>query len=296
MSRRLYTVDSLVLAVRSLLDENNNDALQDEDILGSLNRAQDHAVDIISYQYPEPYITYVDVAVTASQEYYPIPEDCYSDRVTKIEFSTSTPYWQEVQRISYRDITPYDNGNFNTLSPQYYTIIGNDLKLVPRATGTMRVWYVRSPEELVPALGRVLKVNLVDQKLIIDNLSTELTTTVSDLSSYFNVVDGQTGRVKGTFQARTLTSNSVVIKQVGVTPSVINRTILTTIESAVDSAGNPSVQENDYICALNGTCVPYFSRPASNFVIEYAVAELKRKLGEGAAEMEERLKSALEKH
>ena len=36
---------------------------------------------------------------------------------------------------------------------------------------------------------------------------------------------------------------------------------------------------DDFICGIDGSCVMYFSKPLSNMVIQYAVAEIRRSLG-----------------
>ena len=48
------------------------------------------------------------------------------------------------------------------------------------------------------------------------------------------------------------------------------------------------IQRGDYLANIVGTSVPYFARPMGNFLVQYAVAELQRKMG-GPADMELRV-------
>lgn len=302
MARRLHTVNDLIGKVRHRCDEDNNDTLSDNEILEFLNAAQDHAVDILSVHYPEPYLKFIEFEVTADQQDYPIPEDSYSDKVTKVEFksSTSDNYYQEVERINYRDITVYDNADSTVFVPYNYYIVGNNVRFVPHARGTCRMWYIRMPDELIESWGRITSLAPSSQKLVVDSLSTELTTTVDDLFSFFNVIDGQTGVVKASFQAKNITNNTVQIKQIvdtDIDTGLFNfpgRTLYTSLTDPVNADGSQAIRPGDYICAVEGTCVPYFSRPAENFILEMTVAQAKRKLGHGAADMEERLKKDFE--
>jgi hypothetical protein len=44
--------------------------------------------------------------------------------------------------------------------------------------------------------------------------------------------------------------------------------------------------EDDYICVAEGTCIPYLGAPTSNFLIQYAIAEISRQLGVQSQEEE----------
>jgi hypothetical protein len=88
-------------------------------------------------------------------------------------------------------------------------------------------------------------------------------------------------------QIRSLSDNKITFKTSPTRTTVLGQTISTTL---VDK----DIAEDDYICVIKGTCIPLLKKPNSNFIIQYAVAELTRKLG-GAADMEERVKQQLEK-
>jgi hypothetical protein len=128
--------------------------------------------------------------------------------------------------------------------------------------------------------GRVTLINAIGNYMIVDQASGDLTTQSDQLASYVNVVDGQTGEIKGSLQIQSIVNNKITFRTVPARSSVFNRDI--------GILEDIQIQEDDYICAIDGICVPYFGRPTSNFLIQYAVAEITRKLG-GAAETEENI-------
>lgn len=292
MPRLLYTVDNLVDEVRSQLDEQNVDSVDtDRDILPSLNRGQDFAFDILARRYPEPLLKYESLALSDGVSEYDIPERVFEDRVLKIEVevpSGSGATYREVERISYRDISDYESAS-KTNVPSYYSIVGRKIRLVPQPTGTYdaRLWYLRNPEKLVQPQGRITIINSGSNYVLLDGIGSALTTESDQLGSYVNFVDGQTGEIKGTAQIQNINNERVTFRSVPTRSSVLNRTIGGAISTM-------SLSQDDYICAVDGTCVPYFGRPVSNFLIQFSVAELTRKLG-GSADIEERVLDKFEK-
>lgn len=288
MSNLLYTVQNLVDDVRSQLDEQDQDAISTTaDILPVLNRAQDYAFDVYSRKYVEPILTYQPLALTNGTQEYPIPENVFEDRILKVEITVPAgnglgSSQREVQRISFRDISNYESAS-KTNIPYYYCIIGRKIRFVPNPTGTypVRLWYLRNPEKLVLPQGRITIVNPTSNYVIVDSAGDALTTESDQLGSYVNVVDGQTGEIKGSLQIQILTDNKVTFRTVPTRTSVLNRTMSTDLVSI-------NVEQDDYLAPIDGTCVPYYGRPTSNFLIQYTISELVRKLG-GAADLEEKV-------
>lgn len=286
MSQLLRTVQNLVDEIRSQVDEENRDSVSTEnDILPTLNRAQDFAFDILARKYPEPILEYTTLNLVGSQAEYDIPENVFEDRVEKLEIaipSGNAATYREVQRISYRDITNYENSGNNSI-PYYYCIYARKIRLVPAPSGqyNARMWYLRNPEKLELPQGRITIVNTASNYVTVDSAGSDLTTESDQLGSYVNVVDGQTGQIKGSLQIMSLANNRITFRAVPLRTTVLNRTItgdLSEVSAAID----------DYISPIDGTCVPYFSRPVSNFIIQFSVAEIVRKLG-GESDKEENI-------
>ena len=297
MSSLLYTVDNLIQEVRSQIDESNTDSISTEDdILPALNRAQDYAFDILARKYQEPILAYTTLTINSTDIEYDIPEDVFEDRIQKLEIiipaSGAQASYREIQRISYRDISNYESSSKSN-TPYYYCIIGRKIRLVPGPTGTynIRMWYLRNPETLVPPQGRLTVVNTASNYIVVDNAGALLTTEADQLGSYINIIDGQTGVLKGTFQVQVLSDNKVTLRSTPLRTTVLNRTVS---GSLLDADSQPIVALDDYIAPIQGTCVPYYGKPICNFLIQYAAAELVRKLG-GAADQEEKILEKFEK-
>jgi hypothetical protein len=270
----------------SLLDEQNQDSVNTvTDILPALNRASQFAFDILARVYPEPLLRYQTLVLESGINEYDIPEDIFEDRVLKIEASLPQGLgatYTEIKRISYRDISNYETVG-NVSIPQYYCIIGRKIRFVgtPDGSYSCRLWAVRNPEKLMLPQGRVTLINSPSNYLIIDETGSSLTTESDKLGSYVNLIDGQTGEIKSTMQIQQLTDNRVTFRTVPTRATVLNRTI----EADLDLV---EVAQDDYLSPIDGTCVPYFGSPTNNFLIQFAVAEITRKLG-GPADTEENI-------
>jgi hypothetical protein len=290
VARRLTTED-LISEVRSMIDESNITSVRDDqDILPALNRAQDVAANILARHYESPMLAYEEVSLTAGQSEYPIPENAFEQRLEKIEVQVNNLFYQ-VKRIDYRDSSAYESLSIRTNVPYYYAVIGNKYRLLPSPTATypLRIWYLKDPEPLVRSQGRITFVKADVNYIIVDSIGSELTVSNADLNCYANLIDGQTGEVRATMQIASIQGNKITFKSVfgpNDRTSVLNKTISSNL-------ANITVQPDDFICTIHGTCIPIMKKPFSNYLIQYAVAEMQRKLG-GPADMELKVKQDLE--
>lgn len=281
MSRMLYTTDELVTAVRSRLDEMNRDSVDTaRDILPALNRGLEYAVDIYSRHYPDPFLRHIVLPLSGSEQEYGIPGDVYEDRIVRIEIKTSRNTYREVTRIMYRDAVNYETDG-TTAIPYYYTVVGRKIHFIPGPSGTYpaRLWYVKEPEPLVLQQGRITLVNETSNYLVVDSIGTELTTESDKLTNYVNVINGETGEVRGTLQIASLDGDRITFRSSVSRDVVIGLPVSTTLADI-------GAQPDDYICVAEGTCIPYLGAPTSNFLIQYAVAEISRQLGVQSQEEE----------
>jgi hypothetical protein len=294
MSTLLYTVDNLIAEVRAQLDEFNVDSVSTtQDILPTLNRAQDYAFDILARKYPEPILANQTLLITGGQVEYDIPDNVFADHIQKMEVivpsRTGNATYREIQRISYRDLTNYESTT-KTNVPYYYCIYGRKIRLIPVPTGTynIRMWYLRNPEKLTPPQGRITSISGTSNYVIVDSAGSSLTTEADQLGSYVNLVDGQTGEIKGSLQIQILSENKLTFRSTPLRSNVLGRTISSSVASLT------GMGLDDYFAPIDGTCVPYYSKPVCNFLVQYTVAEITRKLG-GAAELEEKILEKFEK-
>jgi hypothetical protein len=289
------TVSDLIDQVRDGLDEQNTATISDDDILQSLNRAQDYSANLLVKQYPDPLVTFATVSPVSGQRSYDMPEDIFEDRLQKVEIIENGIAW-EVKRISYRDVSVFES-NSKAARPMYYYILGKKFYLIPTPAGgnrTIRYWYIKEVETLVKPQGRLTTIGTVtsgpytgSSYVIVDSLGSDLTTVSDELKNYVNIVDAQTGDVKVSLEIQYIdtTQNKLIFKATPDRTTVWNRTISGSVGS--------DVVVDDYICLSRGNCIPYLKKPLSNFMITYSVVELKRRLGE-ATEAEERMLAKFE--
>lgn len=294
MSRLMYTTDDLVAGVRSLLDELNQDSVDTvTDILPSLNRALQYGMDTLARKYPEPMLTHSVLDLVGGQAEYDIPEDCFEDRLLKVEIQIpsgqgGTGYtYRKVERISYRDLSDYES-SITTNLPIYYCVIGRKVRLLSTPSGTFpaRIWYLREPEALVLPQGRVTHINAPATYVIVDTAGADLSTESDQLASYINVIDGQTGGVKATLQMSNITDDKISFRTSPLRTTVLGRTVIGTLPT--------DIAEDDYLCSVVGSCIAYPSSPLGNFLIEFTVAEMTGKLG-GDRVAEEQILDKFEK-
>lgn len=281
MARPLYTVEQLADSVRARIDELNRDSIDTErDILPALNRALEYSVDIYAKHYPDPFLAHTTLDLTTSQE-YDLPEDVYEDRIVKLEAKTSNNLFQEIQRISYRDLTAYES-DAPTPAPYYYAVVGRKLRLLPAPSGSYdaRLWYIKYPEQLVLPQGRITVIGGNNQYVVVDNPGSDLSTEVDELNSFVNVINARTGEVRATLQIASIDDGRITFRSSPSRPEVFGKAVSSNLTDT-------ETKRDDYICLSSGTCVPYLASPTSNFLIQYAVAELSRQLGINSVEEEQ---------
>jgi len=271
MARRLL-VDDLIEEVRTQLNEQNQEVVTDDQILQTLNRAQDKVANILSRHYEAPLLTNTIVPVILDQKEYKIPEDALEQRLEKVEVVIGTAY-QEVPRIDYRQVTNYDQV-VPTALPLYYYIKGNKFLLLPSpaAQYPLRIWYMKDPEPFVKSQGTIQVINETSKYIVVDSIGDSLTTVSDELNSYFNVIDAESGDIKGSFQVLNISGNKITIKSNPNRTTVYNKNILTSFEDL-------DIQPDDVISTIQGSCVPFMKKPNANYIIQYSVAEITRSLG-----------------
>jgi len=272
-----YTVDDILSEIRSLLDEDDLESLNDDrDLLPSINRAQKYAYNILSRHYQEPLLDYQTMSVTSGTSEYSIPENIFEDKIEKIDVLYSGCYY-ECKRRSYRDSARLEASG-NGAIPKYHVIYGRNIKLypAPTAASSLRIWYLKEPDFLVKSQGRINIVNESSNYVVLDEVGDLLTTESDQLYSYVNVIDGQTGSIKCSLQIKTITDQRITFKSTPTRTTVLNKSISTTLVGL-------DVEADDYLCFIKGSCVPNLTDPISNFIIQYSTAEMKRKLGDDSA-------------
>lgn len=276
MAGRTKLVDDLMSDVRSLLDESNQAAVDDNrDILPALNRAQDFASNILARHYDDPMLVHKDIQLFPNQQEYDIPDDAFEARLEKVELKNG-PVFYPLERISYRNITAFETSSKINI-PYFYCVIGNKYRIIPGPTNVnnLRIWYLYDPLPLVRQQGRITLVNPTGNYIIVDGIGSDLTTESDQLNSYINIIDGQSGVRKASFQIKNINDNKITFKSVPSRTEVLNIPISSDLNMLLDDESIAiNVNPDDYICLVKGTCIPFFKKPFSNYLISYAVAEL----------------------
>lgn len=295
---QIITVDDLVNDTRSMLDEHNTLSVSTtDDILPALNRAQRYAANILTRHYEPPMLKHIALTLVGGQAEYPIPSDCLEERLEKVEVKINSLYFP-LERVSYRDITQYESPS-NIAAPYYYTVIGRNIRLLPKPTGAypLRLWYLAEPMKLVSTQGTIQVVDTANMAVILDAVGADLATEIDNLNSFINIIDAESGVRKATLQIKNISGNQVKFKTVPSRSTVQTLTVdtsLTTLTVNTDTNNEGSavaINVGDYICSVQGSCIPFFKNPFSNFLVQYAVAEIRRKLGGDTSAEVDMLKS-----
>ena len=263
---RRLTVDDLILEVRSLMDQDNEYSLTDHDILLALNASYDRALTTLSKHYPEPLLHPVIIPANSSAEYI-LPKNVLEDKIRKIEIKqSSTDTYEECSRVSVRD-RHLVHGN-------RYFVYDNKIVLAKFANANARelvLWVLQDPLPLDKTRGEITKVGGTNY-FYITNLDADISVDALSNQSLINIVDGDDGRIKGSYQVNSIVDGRIDIKANPLRSTFRGREILGELEEGI----NPG----DFICLAGNSCIPFRKKPISNFLVQFAVARLNGKLGE----------------
>jgi len=284
---RSRTTKDLVQDVRSLLDEDNTAALDDlRDIVPALNRGLSKAFSVLARHYPEPLLTYTVVTPTSGEAELEIPEDAFEDRVEKLE-AVSNNLFYPIRRVDFRDLTNFEtSGTTNT--PMVWASLGRSYRVAPKPTGNyqFRVWYLKEPPNLGIEQGRITLLRPENNYVVVDLPGDILESAIDSNNSYVSIVDKDTGVIKSSHQIQSIVGNRVLFSSSPTKSSVHGESISGTISS--------KVEVDDYVCLVGQSCISPLRNPLANYIVQFAVAELIRKLG-GESDMEQRVLKEMER-
>lgn len=280
------TTNDLLSEARAQMDESNTADVSDADILAALNRAQRKAANIVAKRWEDALLEFTTVSLTAGTDTYDIPEDAYGRRIDALTCVRNGLEYP-LKRVSYRDLYKYTSTT-QVAVPYVYAMKGRSyiVKPLPASGVTLKLWYTKAPETLVLSQGRITSVSVASSYVLVDSLGSGLTTSTDALGAFVNIVDAQSGKIKVTLQVSALTtaSKQVTFKTSGLTyATVYNRTVATAVPT--------TVEVNDLVCAVQGTCVPDLPDACLDFYTQYAVHDVRRRMGEPVADEAAMLKA-----
>lgn len=272
--------DNLITQVRDATDESNTEDVTDAEILRALNRAQKKFVRIATRRYKDFFKREQSFTVSDfSGRELTIPEAAFGLIINEFHAIIGGVAY-EILPATTRQTALIETTAQADIG-HYYAIRGDKLLVYPQPSGgtnaTYRLRYQIRPPDLVTQQGRVTNIDdIASGEFYVDAVGSDLSTSVSDLSAFINVIDGTTGLIKTTLQVSALdsTTKKVTFKTSGLDRSaVFGRTVGSSLSST-------EIALDDYICLAHGTCIPELVRDYDDYMIAYAALEVKRRMGE----------------
>lgn len=288
----MRTVDDLVASVRVAIDEDETSDVSDAAILQALNRAQMRAQRTAAKRWPDLFRAETEVVVTGRTT--PVPTDAYGGLVTSVEVESGSA-WFPLKAVEQSQIVHEDTAA-STALPQWWAVQGRNLHIYPKASNcTLRIRYQRRLPQLVVKQGLIDSVTeggaSTDTRFYLDSVGSSLTTSTTSFGAFVNVVDPASGEVLGTYQ---VTAVGATYVDVG-TPTRTTAYEYTVTsgrqtQATIEAADLEYPAQDDYVCSAAGTCVPPLGQDLADYLVQYAVVELKRRVGEDVAQERDRLK------
>lgn len=283
----MYTVSDMIRTIRSKLQEQNSSKVSDSVILDFLNQGQDFAFDLIARRYPDILGSIATATINSDGITFDMPENAFEQRLTRV-YKKDNNYTVPLERVGYREISDFDGRQGY---PTNYAILKDKVYLLPSSDISSYTWkyaFVEDIESFVKPQGRIKSVvigdgSVVNASIVVDAIGSDLSILDSSYNRYANIVDNKTGTVKCTLEIKALdTVNNRITFKLAPTALVDNKTLVNVIPATVGV--------DDHICVSSGSCIPYFQKPAYNYIIQWAATELKRSLGMDAQMEENALK------
>ena len=150
-----------------------------------------------------------------------------------------------------------------------------------------KIVFLKDINELVKSEGRITAftpaAGAVNATIVLGDIPTVSgLSTSDDFGKYINFVDLNTGEIKGSAQIQSIVGPLITLKLTPTRTTVLGKTV---------SGDTPSdLAVDDQISGIRGSSVPYFRKPISNYIIQYAVVEIRRSLGRDVGTEESKLK------
>lgn len=266
------TTTELITSVRDNTDEDEIADISDARILRALNRGARNLYNIVAKKFDQVYMESTPATTDGTNE-LDIPDDAYGRRIEFLELEISTGNRVRLKRVEPNKLHNYQTGASNNQYPSVYTTRGQKIYLGPTPISglTIYIYYAKRPGTLVKPLGRI--VDKTSSTVVeIDASNSSLSTDVDSLAAFVNVIDPETGQIKSSMQLSNVNSTTLTFKSASLDRSTVyGNTISTSLASTVGI--------DDYICAIEGTCIMEFLADFSDYVTQYATVEIKRSLG-----------------
>lgn len=277
-------VNDMLEEVRRLSDEDNTSDIADVDILASLNRAQQKLARIAARHYAPMFMRESTISTFSGRE-ATLPEAANGLIINQVDVNENGTYFQ-VYPGTMRNMVALESAG-TTSRPEFFVIRGNKMLLYPQPSNgvSLRVRYQIRPSKLVLSQGRITSYDSNSGYLYLDALGDDLTTSITELKAFINIVDSTTGLIKSTHQISAIDTSQkrLTIKAASLDRSTaFGNTVSTTLPTDIDY--------DDYVCIADGTCIPTLVVDYSDYIIQFSVVETLNRLGIPAQEAYSKLK------
>jgi len=148
------TLGQLITRVRQRSEQENSQFVSDDEIVTYINASLSELYDLMINEYGEDYFISTDtITTTAGTSDYTLPDDFY--KFVSIDLNANGNVNYSLQRFNFSERNKYQNtgysvGTVSSTAPFKYTILGNNVKLlpVPQGTHTLTMYYVPQPPVL----------------------------------------------------------------------------------------------------------------------------------------------------
>lgn len=284
----MITTAELIRQVRSQIQETNEKGpVTPETVLDALNRGLDYGWDVLARNYAAPVLERSPEFTLDNEGRLELPDGIFEDRLLKIDLERGGMNY-ELEAMSHQDVTGLSGSGMGG-TPVAYTLMGRTIQVWPQKSSKgskIRLWYLKEIPPIVEQQGRITSFTAADldtsanATIVVDDPS-KLTAS-GDFSKYINFINFETGEIRGSAQVQSVDGNEVTLKLIPTRTTVLGQPI--------DNDVPTGLEVDDFVCNITGSCVMYFSKPLSNMVIQYAVAEIRRSLGYDVGIEERKLK------
>lgn len=287
---RVPSTTDLIQEVREQADEFNVAAKSDDAIVRVLNRGLRFVSSELARTWEEPLIARAsfDPSKYNPNVGFDLPDDIFEDRVTYVQVDTPAAP-TSIQFRSYTQVTALNIRGSRSFVPVAAYQKGRALFLVPQpgASYAILVDYVRLPDPVTKPIGRITAVDLTGDAVSVSDLDeAAVSSDITSQLAYVNVIDGLTGVVKATRQVQLIQGERLGFRASPSRTTVEGRHVsgAFTVDGPFEPDGvTVDVAIGDYLCPVDGTCVLQLGQAFTSYLVQYAVAEIGRSLGDTTA-------------
>ena len=156
------TTSDLLRQVRNQIRESNPNGITDQEILDTLNRGQNRAVEVMTRNWIYNYLAKEKITTNVDGT-FKIPEEARGNRIVNIEVNRQTDAnnWgtYSLKKLNYKNVSQFKNqSQIASVRPVYYSVQGRTGTVYPQVSYEIEITYVRNPEKIVKNAGYIYEI------------------------------------------------------------------------------------------------------------------------------------------